>query len=90
MPWLSHLSFFILFPENICIYEAKANLLHMKQEIPLSQEELAAVDNGLAALEKLCEKQIDVPNACRAYSTSTQPSIYPPAGASTSAVKRGF
>ena len=43
------------------IVEAKANLLHMKQEIPLSQDEVSAVDDGLAALEKLCEKLADVP-----------------------------
>jgi integrase len=41
--------------------EAKANLLRMKQEIPLSQEEQAAIDDGLAALETLCEKLADVP-----------------------------
>lgn len=43
------------------VMEAKANLLRMKQEIPLSQEEVAAIDDGLAALEKLCEKLVDVP-----------------------------
>ena len=41
--------------------EAKANLLRMKQEIPLSEEEQAAIDDGLAALEKLCEKLADTP-----------------------------
>ena len=41
--------------------EAKANLLRMKQEIPLSEEEQAAIDDGLAALEKLCEKLADIP-----------------------------
>lgn len=41
--------------------EAKANLLQMKQEIPLSEEEQAAVDDGMAALEKLCEKLADIP-----------------------------
>jgi hypothetical protein len=41
--------------------EAKANLLRMKQEIPLSEEEQAAADDGPAALEKLCLKLIDVP-----------------------------
>jgi len=41
--------------------EAKANLLRMKQDIPLSEEEQAAVDDGLVALEKLCEKLTDVP-----------------------------
>jgi hypothetical protein len=33
----------------------------MKQEIPLSQEEQAAIDDGLTALEKLWEKLADVP-----------------------------
>ncbi len=41
--------------------EAKTNLLRMKQEIPLSEEEQAAIDDGLAALEKLCEKLADIP-----------------------------
>lgn len=43
------------------LLEAKANLVRMKQEVPLSEEECAAVDDGLAALEKLCEKLTDVP-----------------------------
>lgn len=43
------------------ILEAKANLLRMKQDIPLSEEEQAAVDDGLAALEKLCEQLVDIP-----------------------------
>jgi Phage integrase family len=43
------------------ILEAKANLIRMKQEIPLSQEEQAAIDDGLTALEKLWEKLADVP-----------------------------
>ncbi len=33
------------------IIEGKANLLRMKQELSLTQEELAAVDDGLAARE---------------------------------------
>jgi hypothetical protein len=33
----------------------------MKQEIPLSEEECAAVDDGLVALEKLCKQLTDVP-----------------------------
>ncbi|GCF11878.1 tyrosine-type recombinase/integrase [Dictyobacter arantiisoli] len=40
------------------VLEAKANLLRMKQEIPLSQDEIAAVDDGLEALEK---KLVDMP-----------------------------
>jgi integrase len=43
------------------ILEAKANLLRMKQDIPLSEEEQAAIDDGLAALEKLCEQLADIP-----------------------------
>lgn len=41
--------------------EAKANLLRMKQEIPLTEEEQAAVEDGLAALDHLCEKLVDIP-----------------------------
>ncbi len=41
--------------------EAKSNLLRLKQEIPLSEPELAAVDEGLAAYEKLLSRLIDVP-----------------------------
>jgi len=43
------------------LLEAKTNLVRMKQEIPLSEEERAAVDDGLAALEKLCHHLTDVP-----------------------------
>lgn len=43
------------------ILEAKSNLLKMKQEIPLTEEERAAVEDGLEALEKLCEQLADVP-----------------------------
>ena len=41
--------------------EAKSNLLRLKQEIPLSEPELAAVDEGLAAYEKLLTGLVDVP-----------------------------
>ena len=69
--WLLHLRFFRLVPtpdglREVCVLlsvrvkpsttlEAKVNLVRMKQEIPLSEEERAAVDDGLAALEKLCK-----------------------------------
>jgi hypothetical protein len=43
------------------ILEAKANLLHLKQEIPLTDEEVEAVDDGLEALERLCMQLTDVP-----------------------------
>ncbi len=41
--------------------EGKANLLHLKQEIPLTEEEIAAVDDGILLLEKLCKELADVP-----------------------------
>jgi integrase len=43
------------------LLEGKSNLLRMRQEIPLTEEELAAVDEGVEALEKLCEKLANVP-----------------------------
>jgi hypothetical protein len=43
------------------LLEGKANLLHMLQEIPLSEEERAAVEDGIAAMEKLCQQLVDVP-----------------------------
>lgn len=42
------------------LLEGKENLLRMRQEIPLSEAELAAVDDGLAALEKLLDQLADV------------------------------
>lgn len=42
------------------LLEGKENLLRMRQEIPLSEAELAAVDDGLAALEKLLGQLADV------------------------------
>jgi hypothetical protein len=40
--------------------EAKANLLRLRQEIPLTDEERAAVDDGLGALERLCARLAEV------------------------------
>lgn len=42
------------------LLEGKDNLLRMRQEIPLNDAELAAVDEGLAALEKLLGQLADV------------------------------
>jgi hypothetical protein len=42
------------------LVEGKENLLRMRQEIPLNEAELAAVDDGLAALEKLLDQLADV------------------------------
>jgi hypothetical protein len=59
------------------LLEAKANLLHLKQEIPLTDEELAAVDDGLEALERLCTQLADVPTPAgptpRDLATSASP-----------------
>jgi hypothetical protein len=43
------------------ILEGKQNLLRMRQEIPLRDEELAAVEDGLSAFEKLLGTLADVP-----------------------------
>jgi hypothetical protein len=43
------------------LLEGKANLLRLRQNIPLTDGEHAAVDDGLAALEKLCADLADVP-----------------------------
>jgi integrase len=43
------------------LLEGKANLLRMLQEIPLSEEERAAVEDGVEAMEKLCQRLVDVP-----------------------------
>lgn len=43
------------------LLEGKANLQHMLQEIPLSEEERAAVEDGISAMERLCLQLADVP-----------------------------
>ena len=43
------------------LLEAKKNLLRLTQEIPLREEERAAVEDGVAALEKLSARLADVP-----------------------------
>lgn len=43
------------------LLEGKANLQRMRQEIPLSEEERAAVEDGIKALEQLCQRLTDVP-----------------------------
>lgn len=43
------------------LLEGRANLLRMMQEIPLSDEEKSAVEDGIAALESLTKKLADVP-----------------------------
>jgi hypothetical protein len=43
------------------LLEGKAHLLRMRQEIPLNAAELAAVDDGVSALNKLLAQLADVP-----------------------------
>jgi integrase len=43
------------------LVEGKANLLQLRQEMPLDDAELAAVDDGLAAMQKLMDQLVDVP-----------------------------
>jgi len=58
----AHCSFYV--PKQSAradMLEAKSNLLRLRQEIPLTEPELAAVDEGLAAYEKLLSGLVDVP-----------------------------
>lgn len=43
------------------LLEAKSNLQRMLQEIPLTDDECLAVEDGLDAIAQLMEKLIDVP-----------------------------
>lgn len=43
------------------ILEGRANLQRMLQEIPLTEEEKAAVEDGVEAMQKLCQKLENVP-----------------------------
>jgi integrase len=43
------------------LLEAKSNLQHLLQEIPLTDDEQAAVEDGLTAIAKLSEQLLDVP-----------------------------
>jgi hypothetical protein len=43
------------------LLEGKANLLRLRQDIPLVDAELAAVEDGLTAYEQLLAKLVDVP-----------------------------
>jgi hypothetical protein len=57
------------------ILEAKTNLLRLRQEIPLSEPELAAVEQGLVAYEKLIENLAEVPTPDRLHQIETVPVI---------------
>jgi integrase len=62
------------------VLEAKANLLRLRQEIPLSEPELAAVEQGLAAYEKLIERLADAPTPDRLYEIEITPALQAPNG----------
>lgn len=53
--------------------EAKANLLRLRPEIPLSEPELAAVEQGLVADERLIERLADAPTPDRLYEIQSAP-----------------
>jgi hypothetical protein len=42
-------------------YKGRANLLRMQQEIPLTEPEVAAVEDGVAAYTALLDRLADVP-----------------------------
>lgn len=46
---------------QVQLLEAKSNLQRMMQEIPLTDDECAAVEDGLQAVERLMQKLVDVP-----------------------------
>lgn len=46
---------------HAALLEGKANLLQMRQEIPLTDEEAAAVDDGVQALDVLCNRLAEIP-----------------------------
>jgi hypothetical protein len=43
------------------LLEGKSNLMRMRQEIPLSEAEVAALDDGVCALESLLARLSKVP-----------------------------
>jgi hypothetical protein len=55
------------------LLEGKANLLRMRQEIPLNEAQLAAVDDGVAALQKLLDQLADVATPAGRLPASCEP-----------------
>ena len=43
------------------LLEGKSNLLRMRQEIPLTEAEIAAVEDGVSALESLLSRLANIP-----------------------------
>ena len=54
------------------LLEGKANLLRMQQEIPLTEEERAAVEDGVEAYERLLRKLEGVPTPAEASSSEVK------------------
>lgn len=46
---------------SVQLSESRSNLVRMRQEIPLNEDELAAVEDGIGAVERLLAKLKDVP-----------------------------
>ena len=55
------------------LLEGKSNLLRLRQEIPLNETELAAVEDGVEALEKLLSQLADVPTPAGPTPRQLQP-----------------
>lgn len=73
------------------ILEGKANLLRMREEIPLTDDEVAAVEDGIELHEKLLERLADVPTPAgptpRELDAGTQNDEPSSSGSGTSASK---
>jgi integrase len=46
---------------QVLVLEGRAHLQRMLQEIPLTEDERAAVEDGIGAMEKLCQQLAEVP-----------------------------
>ena len=57
---------------RINVPPTRSNLLRMKQELALTEEEVAAVDDGLSALDTLQEKLADTPTPAGANTTTVR------------------
>lgn len=70
------------------IVEGKANLLRMKQELSLTEEEVAAVDDGLSALDTLQQRLADVPTPAGLTPRQLEENLQPPGFIAVQAVQR--
>ena len=46
------------------LLEGKSNLLRIRQEIPFTDAEIAALDDGVSALESLLNRLATIPTPC--------------------------